>query len=200
MFQRLGIQPQVVRDVGALDSSDALGDFCRRPDRRRNSRHGISSAVSPLYAAAISKMNGSSAPVIAVDIPSGADADAMQSREGAIARADAVVTFTAPRPAHVFAELTSGPTVIAPIGSPQDAIHSRLALNLSTPADLPRCLRRGSVRPTKAATDMSLLSADRSESPARPRWRVSQPYAREQDFPQWRPRDSAFVQRRRIPS
>ena len=51
------------------------------------------------------------------------------------ARADAIVTFTAPRPAHVFAALTSGPTVIAPIGSPPEAIVSQLGLHLSTPND-----------------------------------------------------------------
>jgi ADP-dependent NAD(P)H-hydrate dehydratase / NAD(P)H-hydrate epimerase len=46
-----------------------------------------------------------------------------------------VVTFTAPRPAHVFSGLTIGPTVIAPIGSPPEAIASSLGLHLSTPAD-----------------------------------------------------------------
>jgi ADP-dependent NAD(P)H-hydrate dehydratase / NAD(P)H-hydrate epimerase len=77
-----------------------------------------------------------------VDIPSGADADAMkaaadsrQASDRIQARADAVVTFTAPRPAHVFAELTGGPTVIAPIGSPGEAIVSKLGLNLNAPPD-----------------------------------------------------------------
>src|SRR4029077_12590873 len=77
--------------------------------------------------------------IVAIDIPSGADADAMQAQtaSGFIdkARADAVVTFTAPRPAHVFVALTSGPTVIAPIGSPPEAIVSQLGLHLSTPPD-----------------------------------------------------------------
>jgi len=54
---------------------------------------------------------------------------------GDTARADAVVTFTAPRPAHVFAGLTAGPTLIAPIGSPPEAIVSQLGLHLSTPFD-----------------------------------------------------------------
>jgi NAD(P)H-hydrate epimerase len=45
------------------------------------------------------------------------------------------MTFTAPRPAHVFAGLTNGPTVIAPIGSPPEAIVSQLGLHLSTPPD-----------------------------------------------------------------
>ena len=64
---------------------------------------GFKPPVSGLYAEAIAIMNASQVPVVAVDIPSGADADAMgpQSWDG-FARADAIVTFTAPRPAHVF--------------------------------------------------------------------------------------------------
>jgi hydroxyethylthiazole kinase-like uncharacterized protein yjeF len=92
-------------------------------------------------------MNASAAPIVAVDIPSGAEADAMRADARTsvgssrnVARADAVVTFTAPRPAHVFAELTSGSTVIAPIGSPPEAIVSQLGLNLSTPFDFARLL------------------------------------------------------------
>jgi NAD(P)H-hydrate epimerase len=88
--------------------------------------------VSGLYAEAIAAMNASSAPVVAVDIPSGADADVMGEQVGAVARADAIVTFTAPRPAHVFGMLTPGPTVVAPIGSPDEAVVSSLQLNLIT--------------------------------------------------------------------
>ena len=97
---------------------------------------GFRPPVSGLYAQAIEKINASSAPVMAVDIPSGADADVMGSQTGAVARADAIVTFTAPRPAHVFGDLTSGPTVIAPIGSPDEAIRSSLNLNLITAKDV----------------------------------------------------------------
>ena len=97
---------------------------------------GFRPPVSGLYAQAIAKINGSNAPVIAVDIPSGADADVMGNQTGAVARADAIVTFTAPRPAHVFGDLTSGPTIIAPIGSPDEAIQSSLNLNLITAKDI----------------------------------------------------------------
>ncbi len=42
------------------------------------------------------------------------------------------MTFTAPRPAHIFDLLTSGPTIISPIGSPDEAIVSSLQLNVIT--------------------------------------------------------------------
>jgi ADP-dependent NAD(P)H-hydrate dehydratase / NAD(P)H-hydrate epimerase len=97
---------------------------------------GFRPPLSELYATAINLMNRSSAAVIAVDIPSGADADARGGQSGAVARADAVVTFTAPRPAHVFASLTSGPTLVAAIGSPAEAIVSAQQLNLITARDI----------------------------------------------------------------
>jgi NAD(P)H-hydrate epimerase len=65
--------------------------------------------------------------VVAVDLPSGWDADSTaQTAEGAF-RADAVVSFTAPKRAHVFGRLTSGtfgPVVVAPIGSPPPPVAS----------------------------------------------------------------------------
>jgi hydroxyethylthiazole kinase-like uncharacterized protein yjeF len=71
-------------------------------------------------------------PVVAVDIPSGWDADSInQTSEGAF-RADSVVTFTTPKTAHIFGHLTGsaldggtfGPIVVAEIGSPAEAITS----------------------------------------------------------------------------
>ena len=97
---------------------------------------GFKPPVSGLYAEAIAVMNASKVPVIAVDIPSGADADAMGPQTGTIARADAIVTFTAPRPAHVFGSLTLGTTCVAGIGSPEEAIVSSLQLNVITARDI----------------------------------------------------------------
>ena len=102
---------------------------------------GFKPPVSGLYAEAIALMNASQIPVIAVDIPSGADADAMSGQTGTIARADAIVTFTAPRPAHVFGSLTSGPTCVAGIGSPEEAIVSSLQLNVITARDIAPLIR-----------------------------------------------------------
>jgi hydroxyethylthiazole kinase-like uncharacterized protein yjeF len=97
---------------------------------------GFRPPVGGLYAEAIAKINAAIAPVVAVDIPSGAGADVMGDQTGALARADAIVTFTAPRPAHVFGGLAAGPTVIAPIGSPPEAIESELHLQVITPKEI----------------------------------------------------------------
>jgi ADP-dependent NAD(P)H-hydrate dehydratase / NAD(P)H-hydrate epimerase len=150
-FERAGNHPLIVREAGGLESSAAAEIFASDLIVDAVLGTGFRPPVSELYAAAIRKMNESAAPVVAVDIPSGADADAMSAPDAGaratrtIARADAVVTFTAPRSAHVFAELTGGPTLIAPIGSPPEAISASLrplslgpqalGLNLSTPAD-----------------------------------------------------------------
>ena len=131
----LNIAPLIVREASWLDSLAAAEIFAADVIVDAILGTGFRPPVSPLYAAAIAKMNAAAAPIVAVDIPSGADADAMRSAGATDSRADAIVTFTAPRPAHVFAALTSGPTVIAPIGSPPEAIVSQLGLHLSTPFD-----------------------------------------------------------------
>lgn len=72
-------------------------------------------------------------PVVAVDIPSGWDADSTDEKAEGAFRADAVVTFAAPKLAHVFGALTPGetfgPVVVAQIGTPEDAIQSATGLS-----------------------------------------------------------------------
>ena len=128
--------PSKVQILQGLKSSETKGAFGSDVLIDAVLGTGFKPPVRGLYAEAIAKMNASPIPIVAVDIPSGADADVMGDQTGAVARADAVVTFTAPRPAHVFGNLTTGPTVIAPIGSPDEAIQSALNLNLITALDV----------------------------------------------------------------
>jgi hydroxyethylthiazole kinase-like uncharacterized protein yjeF len=136
MFTKLPLAPVIVsakeqlkaESAGAVFAADVLVDAILGT--------GFRPPVSELYAEAIAALNASPASVVAVDIPSGADADVMGEQVGAVARADAVVTFTAPRPAHIFGMLTPGPTVISSIGSPDEAIVSSLQLNLITARDI----------------------------------------------------------------
>jgi ADP-dependent NAD(P)H-hydrate dehydratase / NAD(P)H-hydrate epimerase len=72
------------------------------------------------------------APILAVDLPSGWPADATSATyDGPYLPADAVLTFTAPKPAHVFGQLTrrwDQPVAVAPIGSPDEVVLSSLNL------------------------------------------------------------------------
>jgi ADP-dependent NAD(P)H-hydrate dehydratase / NAD(P)H-hydrate epimerase len=134
-YEKLPVKPAIAESGGDLESAaNAVINADVLIDAILGS--GFRPPVSGVYAEAIEKINSGSAPVIAVDIPSGADSDVFGEQTGAVARADAIVTFTAPRPAHVFGNLTSGPVVIAPIGSPDEAIQSSLNLNLITPKDI----------------------------------------------------------------
>ena len=75
-----------------------------------------------------------SVPILAVDLPSGWDADSQAQDAPEAFRASAVVTFTAPKLAHIFGHLTPtvfGPVVVAEIGTPADAIISATDLHWS---------------------------------------------------------------------
>ncbi len=130
MFAKLPVAPVIVRSADELKQEQARTVFESEVLLDAILGTGFKPPVSGFYAEAIRLLNASSAPVVAVDIPSGADADVMGEQTGTVTRADAVVTFTAPRPAHIFGRLTGGPTLIAPIGSPDEAIVSSLQLNL----------------------------------------------------------------------
>ena len=97
---------------------------------------GFKPPVTGLYAQAIARVNTSSSLVVAVDIPSGADADSLEEQTGTIVRANAVVTFTAPRPAHAFGGSTWGTVLVSPIGSPPQAIVSKEKINLISAGDI----------------------------------------------------------------
>jgi NAD(P)H-hydrate epimerase len=136
MFGKMGLRPVLVKAHEDLKSAPARAVFGSDVLVDAVLGTGFRPPVSGLYAEAISATNAQQAPVVAVDIRSGADADVMGEQTGAVARGDGIVTFTAPRPAHVFGQLTSGPTVIAPIGSPDEAIVSKLRLNLIAPNEI----------------------------------------------------------------
>ncbi len=97
---------------------------------------GFKPPLRGLAAVAQRLLQASKVPVLAVDLPSGWDADSMRMRAEGAFRADAVVTFTAPKLAHVFGSLTGekafapvfGPVVVAEIGTPEAAVESATGL------------------------------------------------------------------------
>ena len=93
---------------------------------------GFKPPLKGLALDALEWLKGSEAPVLAVDLPSGWPADATTATvDEPVFPADVVVTFTAPKPAHVFGQLTrrwDQPVVVAPIGSPGEAMVSTAGL------------------------------------------------------------------------
>jgi ADP-dependent NAD(P)H-hydrate dehydratase / NAD(P)H-hydrate epimerase len=94
---------------------------------------GFKPPLKGLARTALTWVKASTAPRLAIDLPSGWPADEIDpgGPEGVLP-ADAVMTFTAPKPAHLFGELTrhwDQPVVVAPIGSPEEAIRSTLGLS-----------------------------------------------------------------------
>lgn len=91
---------------------------------------GFKPPLKGLALAALEWVKACAAPVLAVDLPSGWPADeTATSVSQPVFPADAVITFTAAKPAHVFGQLTrrwDQPVVVAPIGSPEKAIVSAL--------------------------------------------------------------------------
>ena len=104
---------------------------------------GFQPPLRGLAATARDLLAASRVPVIAVDLPSGWDADSIAmhalptvSGQGSGAfRADAVVTFAAPKIAHIFGHLTPGrtlgPVVVSDIGTPPGALSSGTNLHWS---------------------------------------------------------------------
>lgn len=145
MYRKLPIEAVVVRSSEELKSDRVRSLFSADLYIDAVLGTGFKPPVQALYADAIAALNASQAPILCVDIPSGADADAMtphDPRQGIVARANSIVTFTAPRPVHVFGELTNGPICVAPIGSPDEAIVSSLDLSVITAHDFASLLAK----------------------------------------------------------
>ena len=94
---------------------------------------GFKPPMKGMALTALEWIEKSCAPILAIDLPSGWPADETAATPtGPVFPADAVVTFTAPKPTHVFGHLTQRwdqPIVVAPIGSPDAAIVSSLGID-----------------------------------------------------------------------
>jgi hydroxyethylthiazole kinase-like uncharacterized protein yjeF len=136
MFEKLPVKPLTANSAAELNGEQARAVLSTDLLVDAILGTGFRPPVQGLYADAISAMNATTIPMVAVDIPSGADSDLMHPINEVCVHADAIVTFTAPKLAHIFGEMTSGTVVVSPIGSPDEAIVSSLGLNITTPQDV----------------------------------------------------------------
>ncbi len=91
--------------------------------------------LSQMQRKAVESINDAFGTVVAVDVPSGIDADSMlpfhRAEHDAIF-AHGIVAFVAPRPAHVFGELTSGPIAVSEIGVQPAFVSNKTELQAIT--------------------------------------------------------------------
>lgn len=109
MYERLQAPHVLARDEAALDSAPVrslLEDAELLLDAVVGT--GFQPPLRGVAAALAERVNSLEAPVVAVDLPSGWDADSREADSSGAFRADAVVTFTAPKLAHLFGNMTRG--------------------------------------------------------------------------------------------
>src|SRR5688572_8115961 len=145
MYRRLPVQAVIARNEEEFARDEAQGVYDQDLLVDAILGTGFKPPVGGLYKGAIERFLDEFCPVVAVDIPSGYDADSLSSTPPAagVARADSIVTFTAPRPAHIWADfvLRDGEIRISQIGSPPEAIVSKLDMELITARDVARLIK-----------------------------------------------------------
>jgi len=101
---------------------------------------GFKPPLKGLAERVIIRINKAQGFVLAVDVPSGIDADLSwpPDSDTIYVHADAAISFTAPKPALVFGNITEGPMAVASIGSPERLIaeHSQAVRNVLTSRDV----------------------------------------------------------------
>ena len=135
MFTRMPIRPVLAADEAALEA-DAARALLDRAELFLDAvvGTGFKPPLQGVAAALAAKLAAHPAPVVAIDLPSGWDADSRAADSAGAYPANAIVTFTAPKLAHLFGNMTgntTGPIVVAPIGSPEEAIISKSGLHWS---------------------------------------------------------------------
>jgi NAD(P)H-hydrate epimerase len=139
MFKQLPIQPVLARNEEELRSVPAQQVYQADVLIDGILGTGFRPPVKGLYAQAIEAFAKIEEPIVAIDIPSGLDSDDMRPHPdtgGPVVRAHGTVTFTAPKPAHLFSSAVRGPIMVASIGSPEEAIVSSLGLEVPTSREM----------------------------------------------------------------
>jgi ADP-dependent NAD(P)H-hydrate dehydratase / NAD(P)H-hydrate epimerase len=100
---------------------------------------GFKAPLRGLAATAVAAINDASGTIVAVDVPSGVDADsrtAVRETGGNMVFAHAILALIAPKPAHVFGELTSGAIAVSEIGVQPAFVANETAVDVITGRDV----------------------------------------------------------------
>ncbi|HEY7403711.1 MAG TPA: NAD(P)H-hydrate dehydratase [Candidatus Angelobacter sp.] len=136
MFKKLPITPIWLGDENDLSKPEVAQALAARMILDAILGTGFKPPLKDLAEKVIVRMNKAPGWVVAVDVPSGIDADLDSPVEpGSLhVHCDGVISFTAAKPSLVFANLTDGPIAIAPIGTSEAVTteHSHLQEEILT--------------------------------------------------------------------
>jgi ADP-dependent NAD(P)H-hydrate dehydratase / NAD(P)H-hydrate epimerase len=119
-----GFELDIVRQAFKADLIiDAAADAC------------VKTPLQGLTARAVEAINDAFGTVVSVDLPSGieADIDMPLYQSGAnVVYSHGIISFIAPKPAHIFGQLTTGPIAVSEIGVQPVLAPNRTGLNVIT--------------------------------------------------------------------
>jgi NAD(P)H-hydrate epimerase len=96
---------------------------------------GFKPPLRGVAATAVAAINDAAGTVVSVDVPSGVDADSkapLSESGGNMVFPHGILALIAPKPAHVFGELTRGPIAVSEIGVQPAFVANVTALNVIT--------------------------------------------------------------------
>jgi ADP-dependent NAD(P)H-hydrate dehydratase / NAD(P)H-hydrate epimerase len=135
MCSRMNLEPVWISDDSAFDAESVQAALQADLILDAIVGTGFKPPLRGLAAKGVAAINNAVGTVVAVDLPSGINADdtsPARPTEADAVFADAIITFIAPKPAHVFGELTLGPVAVSEIGVPPAMIESKTALQVIT--------------------------------------------------------------------
>ncbi|HEV3038936.1 MAG TPA: NAD(P)H-hydrate dehydratase [Candidatus Angelobacter sp.] len=135
MFSRLAIEPIWIGDDDAFDSASVQEALQADLILDAITDAGSNTPLSAIAGRAVQALNDALGTVVAVDAPSGADLDSaspVHERRDDLVFAHGIITFIAPRPAHVFGELTDGPIAVSEIGVQPALVPNQTGLEAIT--------------------------------------------------------------------
>lgn len=95
---------------------------------------GFKPPLRGLVAAAVAAVNDAPGSIVAVDVPTGVDADSKTALQtgGNVAFPHGIIALIAPKPAHVFGHLTAGPIAVSELGVQPAFVPSAAAVRVIT--------------------------------------------------------------------
>ena len=100
---------------------------------------GFKPPLHGLARKAVASINDAAGTIVSVDVPSGIDADSktpVHESGGNMVFAHGIIALIAPKPAHAFGELTSGPIAVSEIGTQPAFVPNETGVDVITGQDV----------------------------------------------------------------